>query len=54
MRNQYSEAKLKPYIILDEKELVQIKKNTLHFNCNKNTRKVLSKNHGMSILLKLN
>lgn len=26
MRNQYSEAKLKPYIILDEKELVQIKK----------------------------
>lgn len=30
MRNQYSEGKLKLYIILDEKELVQIKKkNTL-------------------------
>lgn len=28
MRNQYSEGKLKPYIILDEKELVQIKKKT--------------------------
>lgn len=37
MRNQYSEGKLKLYIILDEKELVQIKKK--NFNCNKKLSK---------------
>lgn len=29
MRNEYSEGKLKPYIVLDEKVLVKIKKKTL-------------------------